>query len=331
MLVGWRDRISINPEEFARLEGRWAEFNQTGLYTKDFDEFAQAWGLAQTGRQSYTVDGFAALLESAGPLWIGRRDAAGHAVCVYGLRGDGTPEGTYVIYNDPLPMGVGTAGKQTRYDVFSRQIGDFITTDENGDVVNQILHAHDTGGRAVNTSSLGISRPLQAAEVGAAVVGAVIEMIGNNEGDVHWNLARMTSGIKRPWDRDELTGPERYETKTLLVPGPHAATVLGLDEIWLDCKLTFQHNGRSIRNVRIDPRGVHDAAFAGLKVTATIDDEANAFPEDAPRDEQYACLHLGFEHVFEPLYQDPKICRVDFDIFGNGTFSPSRFSSSEEE
>ena len=119
MVVGWRDRISIDPEQFARREGRWSEYDETGLYTNDNDEFARAWKLKIEPPQNYTVEGFAALLRDNGPLWVGRLvgGSSGHAVAVYGISGDGTVDGTQVYWHDPSPPGTGTPNCSASYRV----------------------------------------------------------------------------------------------------------------------------------------------------------------------------------------------------------------------
>jgi N-acetyl-anhydromuramyl-L-alanine amidase AmpD len=326
MVVGWRDRISINPEEFARHEGRWSEYNESGLWTNSNDEFAAAWGLVVEPPMSYTVEGFARVLESNGPLWIGRLvgGSSGHAVCVYGLRGDGTPDGTQVIYHDPWPPGEGRAASSISYATFMQEFEDFITVDPDGRVNNQILHSGGTDGRSPNTSyAYGLQARAEAqtgVEVGAAIAGAVITRILDDEGDVEWELDQMR-GIKKPWDRDDQAGTPVFQTTTVSVPGPHGWIGWGLDHIYADLEVTFQHNGRSVGNVQAAITDTDDAVGLGLRVKAQIMDEANAFTAPGFAD-AFAAVKVRIQYTFDNVArQDTQIAITDLVLYGNGTFN----------
>src|SRR5262249_30722247 len=121
--------------------------------TDDNAAFAAAWGLDVVPPLDPTVDYFAQLLQSYGPLWIGRHPSlnpvnVGHAVCVVGLHGDGTPDGTYVHWHDPSPPGRGTANRMETYTAFLQEFDDFMTVNHSTGVVNnQILHSSGIGGR----------------------------------------------------------------------------------------------------------------------------------------------------------------------------------------
>jgi hypothetical protein len=105
MLVGWRDRVSINPSEIAKGIGYWSQYNKNGLDANDTTMF-QYWGLTPEAPQSYTVEGFAHLLKDNGPLWVASAEPGPHIRVVTGMSGDGTPDGTTVYINDPLQIGM---------------------------------------------------------------------------------------------------------------------------------------------------------------------------------------------------------------------------------
>ena len=130
MLIGWRERLAVDPDEVARGAGRWGEF-KNGLHPEDVAAFADRWGLvAEHGDDVWAVDRFRALLETFGPLWVGEASPGLHAIVVTGLHGDGTPAGTQVRVNDPWPVGGGErytiAFRQLRenFDAASRLTGD---------------------------------------------------------------------------------------------------------------------------------------------------------------------------------------------------------------
>ena len=64
------------------------------------DDIAQAFGLNVTACACYNIDGWAQLLGSYGPLYIGINGNT-HAVLITGLTSDGTEEGTTFYINDP--------------------------------------------------------------------------------------------------------------------------------------------------------------------------------------------------------------------------------------
>ena len=104
MVVGWRDRVSIDPSAIARATGYWAQY-ANGLTAEDRRMF-DTWRLTPRDAQSYTVDGFAALLTRYGPLWVASAEPGPHVRVVTAMVGDGTPTGTLVHINDPWEQGM---------------------------------------------------------------------------------------------------------------------------------------------------------------------------------------------------------------------------------
>jgi papain like cysteine protease AvrRpt2 len=104
MVVGWRDRISIDPSEIASGAGEWAAY-ANGLNPANIPTLANAWGLTMESPQSYSVDGLRQLLERYGPLWVGAAVPGLHAIAVTGMYSDGAVENTYVRINDPWERG----------------------------------------------------------------------------------------------------------------------------------------------------------------------------------------------------------------------------------
>jgi len=104
MLVGWRDKVSIDPSEIANAIGYWKQY-QNGLAPSDTSMF-NYWGLVPEAPQSYTVEGFANLLQRYGPLWVASAEPGPHIRVVTGIIGDGTPDGTTLFINDPWQSGM---------------------------------------------------------------------------------------------------------------------------------------------------------------------------------------------------------------------------------
>jgi N-acetyl-anhydromuramyl-L-alanine amidase AmpD len=314
MVVGWRERMSIDPRQFRA--GR-IETYDNGLSPREVDELAASLGLVAEPPQDYAVEGFRALLEQRGPLWVARAVPDAHAVCVYGLSGDGGPDTTFVHYHDPMPIGQGSAAQTRTYRQFMLEFDRF-ASDDHGRVNNQIMHAGGTGGRSASAVAQG-ARGLAVVEVGSAIAGAVMTRILDNDGDVHWELDQL-NGLKKPWNNDAYAGPPSYGTKTLRLTGPRGSTVFGADEIWVDCELTFQYNGRSVGNVAVTVTGTGDAAGLGLTLKEQIADEANSFTAAGSPD-AFAAVKVRLHYRFDSPIYDDMIAISDLVLYGNGTYA----------
>jgi hypothetical protein len=140
MVVGWRDAAYVQPEQIARGLGRWGAYRD-GLQPADVDTLARVWGLVIEPPRAYGQDEFERLLAQHGPLWIGQADPDLHVICVVGLTGDGSADGTLVRVNDPWPPGDGE-----RYSITLGEFaGNFRSASRLVGIHAQILHA---GGRA---------------------------------------------------------------------------------------------------------------------------------------------------------------------------------------
>ncbi len=105
MLVGWRDRVSIDPEEIAAGIDYWAQYRNAGLDANDTTMFA-AWGLETEPPQTYTVQGLVDLLAYYGPLWVATAEPGPHIRVISAIQGDGTPDGTVLTIYDPWQRGM---------------------------------------------------------------------------------------------------------------------------------------------------------------------------------------------------------------------------------
>ncbi|MCU0567015.1 MAG: hypothetical protein MUF49_10505 [Oculatellaceae cyanobacterium Prado106] len=100
MLVAWRDEMPLNLNELAQGAGPWALY-KSALQTED-PNFFKVWGLATKPAQTLTVDSFVQLImDTFGPIWVAADPPGSRARVITGVYGDGTPEGTYVLINDP--------------------------------------------------------------------------------------------------------------------------------------------------------------------------------------------------------------------------------------
>ena len=160
MLMGWRDRVSLTPDTVAQACSR---STASGLMTDDNAKFADEMGFIAVPSVCYTEEGFRALLENNGPLWVSEGVPPNlHAIIVTGMYSDGGK--TYVRIADPWDRAVGTPGRPGAYapthatgsryimtwDDFTRQYEAAMT----GDPPNrQILHSGNPNGLAVNTGT----------------------------------------------------------------------------------------------------------------------------------------------------------------------------------
>ncbi|MFY7672031.1 M12 family metallopeptidase [Tenacibaculum sp. MEBiC06402] len=129
MIVGWREQISIDPQDIARGVNGWESYYNNGL-PADNTEMFSVWGLQYEYPQSYTVAGFASLLE-AGPLWVATDLQNGaHVVVVAGIQGDGTPDGTILKVYDPWEQGMTSFRPSNRGSVYEMTYQEFVNRQE---------------------------------------------------------------------------------------------------------------------------------------------------------------------------------------------------------
>lgn len=100
MMVSWKKHMSIAPETIADELGYTQEFKTGGLHPEDTKVF-KYWGLKWQAPMCYSVQGFADLLKSRGPVWIAGNPKAPHVRVIIAMNGDGTPEKTMFTINDP--------------------------------------------------------------------------------------------------------------------------------------------------------------------------------------------------------------------------------------
>jgi hypothetical protein len=117
MVVGWRDRMSIDPEAIASGSGEWAAYT-AGLNPADVPTLAAAWGLVMEPPQCYATQAFVDMISVYGPLWVTAAVPGLHAIVVTGIYGDddSSPDVIFVRINDPWHRDPGTPGGVGAYD-----------------------------------------------------------------------------------------------------------------------------------------------------------------------------------------------------------------------
>ena len=100
MMLSWKKSMSLNPKTIADELGYTQQFNSSGLHPEDTKVF-KYWGLTWDAPMCYSVQGFADMLKAYGPVWLAGNSRAPHVRVVIGMTGDGTPDGTKLIINDP--------------------------------------------------------------------------------------------------------------------------------------------------------------------------------------------------------------------------------------
>ncbi|MCU1383320.1 MAG: hypothetical protein JWL71_2017, partial [Acidobacteria bacterium] len=104
MIVAWRDRQpDTSPQDIrdALPQSYWSRYSK-GLVPGTQSLFFQTWELAPEPAQSRSVADVKQLLETYGPLFVGTMEnLQAHDRVVTGMVGDGTPNGTYLLINDP--------------------------------------------------------------------------------------------------------------------------------------------------------------------------------------------------------------------------------------
>ena len=125
MIVGWADQQPIDPSQIAGSLGYWYQY-QHGLDGYDRDMFTQ-WHMVPEPPQSYSVAKFRDLLEQYGPLWVTSSVPSIHTRVITGMFGDGTPDGTMLLFNDPWEQGMSDFTPSNKGSQYSRTFSRFVT------------------------------------------------------------------------------------------------------------------------------------------------------------------------------------------------------------
>lgn len=145
MLVGWRDRISVRPDEVASGAGHWGAY-EDGLHPRDVETLARTFQLRLEPARRWDVLTLRRRLEAVGPLWLGEASPGLHSIVITGIFGDGTPDGTLVRINDPWPIGRGERYLLTFRELMQNLDAASALVGGSG----QVLHS---GGRGASSSS----------------------------------------------------------------------------------------------------------------------------------------------------------------------------------
>ncbi len=354
MLIGWRDEVSIAPETIAQQCGK--DINN-GLPWTERQAAADALGLTAHPPQCYLPEGFRALIENHGPLYVGKMASAstlsGHAVLVVGMYSDGADH--FVRVADPWDRAVGTPGSPGPHASTRATGSRYIMRYENfqaeyemaaaGDPAYvQILSGGVPAGRSINrnTAPSGFAmaaaagaRSLpqppakqhrsQALDVGAAatIAGTAIEVITANSGDITTHLSNW-SGVKHPNDRAPARQAAFQEGTVTLRDWPVVGGTFGIDDIYCWLQIRWQYNGTSLGRIYIEDIGHDDAAGWGLTVNATIEDDSRLYARSSqgrvPGPAQVPALHINIQYVFDEVIADDQVANTRVTLYADGTY-----------
>ena len=340
MIVGWRDSQPADPAAIANGVGYWQQYRD-GLDPADVAHLADVFDLAMEPPQTYTVDGFRQLVESAGPLWVAAAVPGPHAIVVTGIRGSGSPDATSVAINDPWGRPTAprtsqgdynpTPGSGSQYELtYTELMAEFESLGGEAGVGIQILHTkpeHMRGRRPMATAqAYGTRSPVPTTRrtarsraqavpavvpIASAVVGATMTRVLSNEGDVSWELDQMR-GLKHPNNDAARQGQANFTTTTTRVEGWPKVENGFTDEISADFEIRWQHNGHSLGNVDITPIHSNDAVGWGLEVKATINDDAHVYDGDV------AALFVQFKYRFTRSVGSDWLAVTDLRLSADG-------------
>lgn len=354
MLIGWRDEVSIAPETIAQQCGK--DIN-SGLPWAERQAAATALGLTAHPPQCYLPEGFQALIENHGPLYVGKMASAstlsGHAVLVVGMYSDGTNH--FVRVADPWDRAVGSPGSPgphasthasgsryiMRYEDFQAEYEMAAAGDP---AYVQILSGGVPAGRSINrnTAPSGYAmaapagalrlpeppakqRRSQALDVGAAatIAGTAIEVITANSGDITTHLSNW-AGVKHPNDTAPAKPAAFQEGTITLRDWPVVGGTFGIDDIYCWLQIRWQYNGTSLGRIYIEDIGHDDAAGWGLTVNATIEDDSRLYARSSqgrvPGPAQVPALHINIQYVFDEVIADDQVANTRVTLYADGTY-----------
>ncbi|HWH42704.1 MAG TPA: papain-like cysteine protease family protein [Usitatibacter sp.] len=347
MVLGWRDSMSLTVEGIAERAGL---TTATGLDPAQVGQFATDMGMTAEPPQSYTVDGFQQLLTNNGPLWVGAAVPGLHAIVVTGIYGDGSD--TFVRITDPWDRDIGAPGAPgaylTTHATGSRYImrwADFVAEYERAatdfsSVNLQVLHCGGTHGHVANTGAAtpagyAMSAPevdaqadpdvtlfpppppraraLEAVTAIAAIGGMLPQVLSDSSGDISWDLDQLR-GLKHPDDKAPAQPAPFTDAPTIRLDDWPKLALYGIDDIYAWFTVDWQHNGKSLGNVRIGNIATNDARGMKLKVRAQIMDDNILYEPGG-----IAALRVRFHYRFSRLVGADIIAVTDLSLFADGT------------
>ncbi|WP_266170735.1 papain-like cysteine protease family protein [Dyella subtropica] len=327
MVVGWRDRQSVDPTLLARC-ARMDSSLSGGLMPADKRAFVNGLGLVIHPNACYTPDGFRQIVEANGPVWVTADVSATpgaqaiHAVVVTGMyRQDGQ---YYVRITDPWDRVVGTPGAAgsylTTHNTGSRYImswdaftGEFEAAG-NIDRI-QLVYAGSTSGHTINRGSaagvgyaLAAAPPLPGGEFG---IGVTLTRRTENSTGRSYDLAQLT-GLVQP--ANALAGgagqPRMAGQRIVLddwpyIDGPSGRTAapVTIDWAW---------QGGAVGDVAISPGQGQMLDGWTAQVRADIS-RASGAPERAS-------LNVRITTTFRHAGEEDQVAVTDVALSGDGRF-----------
>lgn len=328
MMIGWRDQMSY-PIETALAEvgpSYVAKFRANqGLSAAEKGPFLAAAGLEAEPPMSFTLEAWEQMLRDYGPLWVTTDENVGpgfsiHARIIRGMHGDGTAGGTEFDVVDPA----GGREYRERVSAFLHKFEEVVGAAGSGPLFVQVVHWPRGTGPGRTSVSKSLSRfsrakagPAAAVEI-AGLGFEVLKGVLENEGDVSWELQQM-NGIKSPRDDQSYGQREPWGTKTDTMYA-YVTNMLG-DKIEARFEVRFQYNGHALGNIQITNTGTNDAALWGLRVSAQIMPDQQAYRVNGK--EPVAAIEVTFHYRFSRTIGSDKIYVGRYKLYGTGDFDYS--------
>ena len=350
LLLGWRDQMSIMPQWVA---------DQCGIpivSTINHDQVqhvANTLGLSALQPQCYTPDGFSSLIETLGPLWVGKlgtiNDTWGHVVLAVGMYSDGTDH--YVRIVDPLDRSPGTPGSPGNYPMthvsgsrYIMRYSDFALEYEMaaGSKPEHVLILH-VGGIGLRQPNRALAAPpgyamaagqpkhraalsplrsrpraMDAGAVATIAGTAVTLIVGSSGGDIDWRLPQWT-GYKHPNDT-KPANEAPYRTSVInLDDGPTAG------DCYAHPQIRWSYNGTSIGPVYVERGRYNDTWGWGATTSGIIQDIPMPKPRSPaavlPGADQVAALDVLLTYDFQaPIGTDDPSAQSRITLYGDGTY-----------
>ena len=352
MVLGWRDRMSLTVEGIAERAGL---TTATGLDPAQVGQFATDMGMTAEPPQSYTIEALRATAGEQRTAMGRRRGAQlardrrhralqrrqSRPTCVSPIHGTATL--VRPVRRAPMPARMPREAATSCAGPISspntRRPRPTYTR-----VNLQILHCSGTYGHAANTGgstppgyamgadddaeatspsdadvTLFPPPPLQARALDvlgtvSTIGGLVPQVLSDSSGDVSWELDQLR-GLKHPNDRAPAKPGPFTDAATIRLDDWPKLALYGIDDIYAWFTIDWQHNGKSLGNVRIGNIATNDAKGMKLKVRAQIMDDNILYEPGG-----IAALRVRFHYRFSRLIGDDIIAVTDLQLFADGTY-----------
>ena len=192
---------------------------------------------------------------------------------------------------------------------------------DRGGSTRQRIHAPPPPQRVARTQNAALAGAI-IKEVASPIIDTILKLITAAAGDdIEYTVPKL-EGLKHVNDDPANRGNGAMQTATLDLQMPRQGVgSWPFDrEIYLDFRVTWQYDGRSLGNIFVQRSKAVDAAGWGLTVKSDLLNDAATYRSPDGSGSTFAAIKLLFESTFSGTvpWENDSIALTHVTLFGNG-------------